>query len=214
MSGVSRSITRPSAPRSPPPPGSRPRRRAARGSWPRTRASRRTADAAVLLDRARPGVVAGQCQRHLAAELLEQIAHQVGLGVDRGHRIERVAQSVGVGRARHELCDALRPGRAARERVEARLCVQLSRQHVHGHVPAQGRTRDRIVESGRHEARQPVVDAPVVAPGQLPRALVVARRVLLVARVGPVAVVPGLPGALRLSVLGLALPAIRVPVAA
>ena len=63
-------------------------------------------DAAAGRHRARTGVVGGERKRH-GAEAAEQVAHQVGLGVDRRVGIERVEQSHRLGRAGHELCDAL-----------------------------------------------------------------------------------------------------------
>ena len=46
------------------------------------------------------------------------------------------------------------PRRALGERVEAGLGVQLRREQLHRHVPAQRRARDRVAEARRHERRQ------------------------------------------------------------
>ena len=66
-------------------------------------------------DRGWPGVVGGQGELG-GAELVDQVGHQVGLGVDRFDRVERVGEAVGGGGGRHELGYALRPGRRRRRR--------------------------------------------------------------------------------------------------
>ena len=81
--------TRPGEPRAPAG-RSRRRRPAGRGSGSRRPGSRGRRHAAAGGDRRRAGVVGSERERDLA-ELLEQGGHQVGLGVDRGVRVERVA---------------------------------------------------------------------------------------------------------------------------
>jgi hypothetical protein len=63
-------------------------------------------DAAAGLDWRGTGVVAGEGERD-RSELAEEVVHEVGLGVDRGGWVERVAQAVAGGGAGHELCDSL-----------------------------------------------------------------------------------------------------------
>src|SRR5918992_183232 len=150
-------------------------------------------NAAEALHRPRTGVIAGKRERHLAPEALEQIAHQMGLSVDGRDRVVWVAQAVRVGGAGHELGDALGARWTSGERVESRLGVELGREEVHGHVPPERRPGDGVMEAGRYEGRQAMVDAAVVPARRLPRAAVVLSRMLAVAGVGPEPEVPPLP---------------------
>ena len=90
----------------------RPLRRAGRGCAPHSRASRGTAGCTCTpRDRSRAGVVRRQRERD-RREAPQQVAHQVRLGVDRARGVERVVEAERPRGARHELRDALRPGRA------------------------------------------------------------------------------------------------------
>ena len=108
--------------------------------------------AAARRHRRGPGVVGGQGERH-GREAAQQVAHQVRLGVDRRARVERVAEPVRARRARHELRDPARAGRAHRERVEARLDVQLGGQQRRRDVPALRGTGEQRGEARRDEPR-------------------------------------------------------------
>ena len=80
-----------------------------------------------------------RCRRRAradGAELVEQVGHQVGLGVDRGNGVERVAQAVGGRGRRHELGDPLGAGGRDRCRVEAGLGHELRRQQRRRDAPA------------------------------------------------------------------------------
>src|SRR5215211_1003328 len=77
----------------------------------------------------------------------------MGLRVDRLVGVERIPQAVGLGRARHELRDALGPRRRVGEGIEVRLCIDLGRQQRRADVPALRGTRDRLPEAVGHERR-------------------------------------------------------------
>ena len=58
-----------------------------------------------VADTGRPGVVGGERERD-RAERAQQVAHEVGLGVDRALGVERVGEAVARRGAWHELRDA------------------------------------------------------------------------------------------------------------
>ena len=139
--------------------------------------------------RAGPGVVGGQRERH-GAELAQQVAHHVGLGVDRRGRVEGVAQPVGARRARHELGDPQRPGRRPGARVEVRLLAQLGRQQRRRHAPARSRPAQRGRVGRGDEGRHAAADHPDrPRPGTQRVAIVVAVRLPDPRRHAPVFVV-------------------------
>ena len=129
--------TRPGEPRAPAG-RSRRRRPAGRGPGSRRPGSRGRA-ARSRRRRPTPGRRCRQRARATtSAELLEQVGHQVGLGVDRGVRVERVAEAVRGCRAGHELRDPTRARGGNRERIEAGLGHELGGKQPGRDVPARG----------------------------------------------------------------------------